>query len=113
MPILIPTEIVLHTLSKTLEVVFNNGERFQLPFEYLRVLSPSAEVQGHGKGQEKLVLGKSHVMIVRIEPVGNYAIKPFFDDGHASGIFSWQALYDLGKNKESNWLNYLERVSSR
>ncbi len=105
-----PAQIILHKLSKTLEVVFDNGERFHFPCEYLRVFSPSAEVRGHGVGQEKLVLGKQSVNIVAIEPVGNYAIKPIFDDGHSSGIFSWKTLYELGVNRERNWLAYLERV---
>jgi DUF971 family protein len=107
---LIPTEIVLHKKSRTLEVVFNSGERFKLPCEYLRVFSPSAEVRGHGIGNEKLVIGKEHVNILSIEPVGNYAIKPVFSDGHQSGIYSWKTLHELGVNYEKNWREYQERI---
>ena len=107
---LVPTQIVLHKLTKTLEVVFSTDERFFLPFEYLRVFSPSAEVRGHGVGNAKLVLDKQDITIVAIEPVGNYAIKPIFDDGHSSGIFSWQTLYSLGVNFTANWNDYLNRV---
>lgn len=107
---LIPTQIILHKQSKTLEVEFNSGERFIFSSEYLRVFSPSAEVRGHGIGNEKLVTGKQDVMIVAIEPVGNYAIKPVFDDGHASGIYSWNTLYELGINQQKNWHDYLEKV---
>jgi len=103
------TEITIHKLSKTLEVVFSTSVRFLLPFEYLRVFSPSAEVRGHGGGPSKLVLGKENVTIIKIEPVGNYGIKPTFDDGHSSGIFSWNELYDLGKNQERNWKDYQQR----
>lgn len=107
---MIPTKITLHKQSKTLEVEFNSGERFIFPCEYLRVHSPSAEVRGHGIGNEKLVLGKHDVNIISIEPVGNYAIKPTFDDGHASGIYSWETLHDLGVNQEKYWQHYLEKV---
>jgi DUF971 family protein len=106
----VPEQIVLHTQSRTLEVVFSSGEQFVLPFEYLRVFSPSAEVRGHGVGQEKLVLGKQTINILKIEPVGHYAIKPFFDDGHSSGIFSWDTLYELGSQQKQNWESYLNRV---
>lgn len=105
-----PTEFILHKRSRTLEVIFDSGERFVLPCEYLRVFSPSAEVRGHGIGNEKLVTGKDQVNILSIEPVGNYAIKPIFSDGHQSGIYSWKTLYDLGQQQETNWQNYLERV---
>jgi DUF971 family protein len=104
------TQIVLHAVSRTLEVAFASGEKFILPFEYLRVFSPSAEVRGHGTGQQKLVLNKQKVNILKIEPVGNYAIKPFFDDGHASGIFSWNTLYELGVQQKQNWESYLHKV---
>jgi DUF971 family protein len=104
------TQIILHKTARTLEVIFASGEQFVLPFEYLRVFSPSAEVRGHGYGQEKLVLDKSNINITKIEPVGNYAIKPFFDDGHSSGIFSWATLYDLGLRQQQNWESYLNRV---
>jgi DUF971 family protein len=106
----IPTDIILHKKSRTLEVVFNNNERFILPCEYLRVFSPSAEVRGHGVGNAKLVTGKEHVNILTIEPVGHYAIKPIFSDGHSSGIYTWNTLYDLGKNQEKNWKGYLEKI---
>jgi DUF971 family protein len=106
----VPEQIVLHTQSRTLEITFSSGEQFILPFEYLRVFSPSAEVRGHGVGQEKLVLGKQAINILKIEPVGNYAIKPYFDDGHSSGIFSWNTLYELGSQQKQNWESYLNRV---
>lgn len=97
-----PTDIILHQQSKTLEIVFDTGEKFILPCEYLRVFSPSAEVRGHGGAEMKKVTGKENVNIVAIEPVGQYAIKPIFDDGHASGIYTWDELYQLGKDYE-NW----------
>lgn len=108
-----PTEIILHKKSRTLEVVFDTGERFIFSCEYLRVLSPSAEVRGHGVGNEKLVLDKEHVNILAIEPVGQYAIKPVFSDGHQSGIYSWKTLYELGVNQEENWQKYLAKVKQR
>lgn len=106
-----PVEIVLHKKSKTLEVAYANGERFVLSCEYLRVFSPSAEVKGHGVGNETLVVGKEHVNILAIEPVGNYAIKLIFSDGHRSGIYSWDTLHTLGINQEKNWQAYLEKVA--
>lgn len=106
----IPTQIVLHKQSKTLEVEFNSGERFIFSCEYLRVFSPSAEVRGHGVGNAKLVVGKQNVNIISIEPVGSYGIKPVFDDGHSTGIYSWQTLYELGINQVINWQGYQERV---
>jgi DUF971 family protein len=105
-----PTEIELHKKSRTLEVTFDNGERFVLPCEYLRVYSPSAEVRGHGPGQQVLVAGKSEVNILEIEPVGNYAVLLKFTDGHASGIYSWETLHDLGVNQETNWHSYLQAL---
>lgn len=102
----IPTEIILHKKSRTLEVRFNTGERFNFPCEYLRVFSPSAEVRGHGLGNEKVVVGKEQVNILAIEPVGHYAIKPIFSDGHQTGIYSWSTLYELGVNQEENWRSY-------
>ena len=105
-----PTNIVLHGKSRVLEVAFATGETFNLPFELLRVYSPSAEVQGHGKGQEVLQIGKRLVDIDSIEPVGNYGIKPTFDDGHASGIFSWDYLYELGKEQGELWRTYERRL---
>jgi DUF971 family protein len=108
----IPTEITLHKSQRMLEIAFDDGQRFELPCEYLRVFSPSAEVQGHGPGQEVLQVGKEDVNIERIEQVGTYAIQPSFDDGHESGIYSWDTLYDLGVNYEKNWQNYLERLKA-
>lgn len=106
----IPTQITLHKRSRTLEIVFDTAEKFILPCEYLRVFSPSAEVRGHGVGNAKLVVGKQDVNILAIEPVGNYAIKPIFSDGHNSGIYSWNTLHELGVNQEKNWQNYLKRI---
>jgi DUF971 family protein len=107
-----PIEIKLRTVSRVLEVAFENGERFELPFEYLRVHSPSAEVKGHGPGQEVLVLGKENVGIAKVEPVGQYAVKLVFDDGHDTGLFSWKYLYELGRDRESLWRRYLDRASA-
>jgi DUF971 family protein len=107
----IPKQLTLHKKSRTLEVEFENGERFVLPCEYLRVFSPSAEVRGHGVGNEILVLGKEHVNILSIEPVGNYAVKLIFSDGHRSGIYSWSTLYSLGLNQQQNWQDYLAKVA--
>jgi DUF971 family protein len=108
----IPTEITLHKQQRSLEVAFDDGARFDLPCEYLRVYSPSAEVQGHGPGQEVLQLGKEEVNIEKIEQVGTYAIQPSFDDGHSSGIYAWDTLYDLGVNYEKYWQNYLDRLAA-
>ncbi|HJV96963.1 MAG TPA: DUF971 domain-containing protein [Albitalea sp.] len=107
-----PTEIKLHQKSRVLEIQFEDGEQFQLPCEYLRVYSPSAEVRGHGPGQEVLQLGKENVNITAIEPVGTYAIALHFDDGHNTGIYSWEYLHDLGKNQEVNWKRYLDRLAA-
>lgn len=106
----IPTEIKLHKQSKIFEVTFNDGKNFSLPFEYLRVFSPSAEVRGHGPGQEVLQVGKKDVDIINIEPVGQYAVVLVFSDKHDSGIYSWDYLYDLGMAQEHNWQNYLSRM---
>ena len=103
----IPTELNLHRQSKVLEIAFDDGSRFNLPCEYLRVFSPSAEVQGHSPDQRKLEVGKEDVNIDRIEPVGNYAVLLHFDDGHNTGIYSWDTLYTLGANQEINWKEYL------
>lgn len=108
----IPTEIKLHKQSKLLEIAFDDGRRFSLPFEYLRVFSPSAEVRGHGPGQEVLQVGKKYVDITNIEPVGQYAVCLFFDDGHNSGIYSWDYFYDLGVNQERYWQAYLARLEA-
>lgn len=110
MPKHIPTEINLNQKTRCLTVSFDDGSCFEMSCEYLRVNSPSAEVQGHGPGQEVLQLNKENVNITAIEPVGNYAIKPVFDDGHNSGIYSWETLYVLGKNQEQNWADYLTKL---
>ncbi|MRR09905.1 DUF971 domain-containing protein [bacterium] len=107
-----PTEIKLHQKSRMLEVSFEDGSRFELPCEYLRVYSPSAEVRGHGPGQETLQTGKRNVEITGIEAVGNYAIQPTFSDGHNSGIYSWDTLYDLGNRQEELWGQYLARLEA-
>jgi len=104
------TEIKLRTRSRVLEVAFDDGAHYLLPFEYLRVHSPSAEVKGHGPGQEVLVLGKQHVGIKAVEPVGQYAVKLVFDDGHDSGLYSWKYLRELGDNLQINWAKYQARV---
>lgn len=105
-----PTGITYHQASRVLEVAFDTGETFRLPCEYLRVNSPSAEVQGHAPSQRVLVTGKSGVGIAAIEPVGHYAVLLRFDDGHDTGIYSWDTLYSLGKNQAGNWAGYLEAV---
>ncbi len=105
-----PTEINLHQQSKVLEISFDTGETFNLSCEYLRVHSPSAEVQGHGPGQGVLQVGKEDVNITGIEQVGTYAIQISFDDNHDTGIYAWDTLYDLGKNQEKYWQEYLERL---
>ncbi|WP_420547697.1 gamma-butyrobetaine hydroxylase-like domain-containing protein [Curvivirga sp.] len=102
-----PEEIHLHTQEKCLEVSFENGKIFKLPAEYLRVESPSAEVQGHGVGPKKLIAGRKFVGIMNIEPIGNYAIKIIFDDMHDSGLYSWRYLYQLGEEYEVRWEQYL------
>jgi DUF971 family protein len=106
-----PTEIKLHQASRILEVAFEDEARFQLPCEYLRVFSPSAEVRGHGPGPGVLVTGKEQVNITAIEPIGNYAVKLVFDDGHATGLYSWNVLYDLGANHHQHWQDYLRRLA--
>ena len=108
-----PIDIILHRASHTLEVAFDDGSRFRLPCEYLRVESPSAEVQGHGPGQRVLVPGKRNVNITAIDPMGNYAVLLHFDDGHASGIFSWRTLHDLGREYDVRWPAYLAELESR
>ena len=105
-----PAEIRLHQKSRVLEIRFDDGAHFDLPCEYLRVYSPSAEVRGHGPGQEVLQVGKEGVNIAHIEPVGNYAICLHFDDEHNTGIYSWETLYKLGANYEANWQRYLARL---
>ena len=107
-----PTEIRLRKTSRLLVVSFDDGSEFSLPFEYLRVYSPSAEVKGHGPGQETLQTGKENISIVSIDPVGHYAVRLVFDDGHDSGLYSWTYLYDLGRNMEANWQRYLDRLAA-
>jgi DUF971 family protein len=106
----IPTLIKLHSQSRLLEIAFDDGGHFELPCEYLRVFSPSAEVQGHGPGQEVLQVGKENVNITAIEPIGRYAVKLVFDDGHDSGLYSWAVLQRLAVNYERNWQDYLQRL---
>ena len=107
-----PTEIKLHQTSRKLEIAFSDGTRFNLPFEFLRVYSPSAEVRGHGPGQEVLQVGKREVTVIAAEPVGTYAINFEFSDGHNSGIFSWDYLHELGHNYEDMWAEYLRRMDA-
>ena len=108
----IPTEIRLRRASRLLEVSFSDGSRFELPFEYLRVHSPSAEVKGHGPGQEVLVLGKQDVGIKAVDPVGQYAVKLVFDDGHDTGLYTWKYLHELGTELAPKWARYLERCAA-
>ncbi len=105
-----PTEIKLHQKSRMLEIAFADGKTFQLTCEFLRVYSPSAEVRGHGPGQEVLQVGKENVDITKIEPVGSYAIQLTFSDGHDTGIYSWDLLYDYGINQQEMWRHYLKRM---
>lgn len=107
----LPTDIVVHSQSRVLEVTFSNGRNFRLPFELLRVYSPSAEVKGHGPGQEVLQVGKRDVTIKGLEQVGNYAVQPVFSDGHNSGIFSWDYLYHLGDQQDVLWADYLKALA--
>lgn len=107
-----PTEINLHQTSRKLEIAFSDGMRFELPFEFLRVYSPSAEVRGHGPGQEVLQVGKKDVLINAAEPVGLYGINFFFSDGHNTGIYSWEYLHDLGTNQDALWAEYLKRMAA-
>lgn len=106
-----PTDIHLHQQSRVMDITFDDGRSFSMPCEYLRVFSPSAEVRGHGPGQEVLQTGKRDVNITAIEPVGVYAVKLAFTDGHDTGIYSWEYLYDLGVKQESNWKTYLARLA--
>ncbi|MDH5300762.1 MAG: DUF971 domain-containing protein [Gammaproteobacteria bacterium] len=108
----VPTEIKLHQKSRKLEVSFDTGETFQLSCEFLRVFSPSAEVRGHGPGQETLQVGKKEVNIMHIEPVGSYGIKPFFSDGHQSGIYDWDTLYRMGRMQDELWQEYLQKLDA-
>jgi DUF971 family protein len=108
----VPTGITLHQKSRVLEIAFSDGRTFKLPYEFLRVYSPSAEVRGHGPGQEVLQAGKRAVEIRSVEPVGSYAIQPAFSDGHATGIYSWDYLYELGETQDELWQQYLEKLKA-
>jgi DUF971 family protein len=109
----IPSEIKLHQKSRLLELGYENGERYTLDFEYLRVFTPSAEARGHGPGQETLQTGKRDVDIERIEPVGTYAVRLVFSDGHDSGLYSWDLLYNLGKHHDELWQEYLNQIEAQ
>ena len=109
---MVPTEIKLHQASRVLELTFADATSFRLPYEFLRVFSPSAEVRGHGPGQETLQVGKREVTIAEVEPVGHYAIRLKFSDGHDTGIYSWDYLYDLGARQDELWRTYLERLAA-
>jgi DUF971 family protein len=108
----VPVSITLHQKSRVLEIEYEDGQRFRLPFEFLRVYSPSAEVKGHGPGQEVLQTGKRDVEIRALEPVGAYAVQPLFSDGHNTGLYSWDYLYELGTARERLWQTYLERLAN-
>ncbi len=107
-----PESLTVHAKSRVLEVVFSDGAQFRIPFELMRIYSPSAEVQGHGPGQEILQTGKREVDVVALEPIGNYAIKPVFSDGHESGLFTWDYLYHLGADQDGLWEDYQRRLDS-
>ena len=108
----IPSEIKMHQKSRILELAFENGERFELTYEFLRVFTPSAEARGHGQGQETLQIDKRNVDIVSLEPVGNYALKPVFSDGHESGLYSWDILYSLCAHRDELWQAYLDKLEA-
>ena len=108
----IPTELTVHQKSRLLDIAFDDGSAFSIPFELMRVYSPSAEVKGHGPGQETLQVGKREVGIKGVEPVGNYAVKPLFTDGHESGIFTWDYLYKLGSEQQALWQDYMNRLQA-
>ena len=108
----IPTDIKLHQKSRFVELFYENGERYELDFEFLRVFTPSAEARGHGPGQEVLQVGKRDVAIVSVEPVGNYAIRPIFSDGHDSGLYSWDILHDFCRHRDELWQAYLDRLAA-
>ncbi|MFN4324428.1 MAG: gamma-butyrobetaine hydroxylase-like domain-containing protein [Azonexus sp.] len=109
----IPSEIRLHQKSRRLELIYDGGEAYALDFEYLRVYTPSAEARGHGPGQETLQTGKRHVVIERIEPVGTYALRLVFSDGHDSGLYSWDLLYNLARHHDTLWAEYLEQIEKQ
>jgi DUF971 family protein len=108
----IPTSLTVHNQSRVLEIAFESGEVYSLPFEYLRVYSPSAEVKGHGAGQEVLQTGKREVLLTALDPVGHYAVQPHFSDGHNTGIYTWDYLYWLGANQARLWEDYLQRLEA-
>ena len=105
-----PTAIKLRRQSRVLDVAFDDGQRFELPFEYLRVYSPSAEGRGHGPGQETLQLGKHEVQVAKVDPIGNYAVRLVFSDGHDTGLYTWGYLYELGETRAAKWQHYLDRL---
>jgi DUF971 family protein len=107
-----PTEIKLHQVSRQMEVTFDDGKRFELSYEFLRVFSPSAEVRGHGPGQEVLQAGKKDIEITAIEPVGSYAVQPRFSDGHDSGLYTWDYLYEIASDRDQLWQQYLQRLQA-
>lgn len=107
-----PTDITLHSASRVLEIEFDDGQVFKLPFEFLRVYSPSAEVRGHGPGQETLQPGKREVTITDLHPIGHYAVQPLFSDGHSSGIYSWEYLHEIGTHQSRLWSEYLARLEA-
>jgi DUF971 family protein len=107
-----PQSMTVHSQSKVLEISFSDGAGFRIPFELMRVYSPSAEVQGHGPGQETLQTGKREVAVIALEPVGNYAVQPEFSDGHRSGIYTWDYLYFLGSRQKQLWADYLARLAA-
>jgi DUF971 family protein len=108
----LPSGITLHQKSRVMEIAFSDGKMFRLPYEFLRVYSPSAEVKGHGPGQEVLQTGKRDIAIRSIEPVGSYAVQPVFSDGHSTGIYSWDYLYELGERQDELWSAYLAKLSA-
>jgi len=108
----LPTSLTVHQASRVLEVSFNDGAHFRIPFELMRIYSPSAEVQGHGPGQETLQTGKRDVVITDIASVGHYAVQPRFSDGHETGIFSWDYLYELGADESQLWQRYEQRLAA-
>ena len=107
-----PTALTVHSQSRILEIAFSDGAQFRIPFELMRIYSPSAEVQGHGPGQEILQTGKREVGVVALEPIGNYAVKPVFSDGHESGLFTWDYLYHLGADESRLWDDYERRLDA-
>ena len=107
-----PTALTVHSQSRVLEIAFSDGAAFRIPFELMRIYSPSAEVQGHGPGQEILQTGKREVGVVELEPIGNYAVKPVFSDGHESGLFTWDYLYHLGNDESRLWADYERRLQA-